>query len=198
MLSIKSGNGFVAGTLVHTRGSQAPIESIHIGDLVLSQNETTREKTYKRVINTQAFESQEIMSIDILKDGERFGVVVTSNHLFWLKNVGWTATNGLDTGDELVLPDESCCEIVNVAALYPTNIDGVGWMDGVFHCYRGDGLGRTVDLRNDSVKFNYDEVPYPGKSYQELTSFLTRKVFKIEIEDFHNFYMGQRGIFVHD
>lgn len=57
----QDGSGFIVGTLVHTDKGLVPIEQIKVGDMVLSQLEQTGEKTYKRVVNTFAFEGKEVL-----------------------------------------------------------------------------------------------------------------------------------------
>lgn len=80
---------------------------------------------------------------------------------FWVKNVGWTRADHLIRGQFLELPDGSTCEVYNRDTVFRTDVEGVGWLDGSINALRGTGLGRTIDLRGDSVVFNYEQVAHP-------------------------------------
>ena len=68
---------FVAGTPVHTKEGLVPIEKLRVGDWVLSQPEMKGELTYRQV--------------------------VTGNHLFWVKDVGWTYNDNTFLGPTIDL-----------------------------------------------------------------------------------------------
>jgi hypothetical protein len=111
---------FVAGTLVHTKDGLVPIEKIRVGDLVLSRPEMKGELVYRRVVDTFVHEEKEIYLIGHCVAGESVDeidevtfwdendesdvsyLVATGDHPFWVKNVGWTRVENLETNHILV------------------------------------------------------------------------------------------------
>jgi Pretoxin HINT domain len=140
---------FVAGTLVHTKDGLVPIEHTKAGDWVLSQPETKGEVGYKRVVRSFSFEDEEVVCVDIWKNGpqERAGFVVTGNHPIWVKDVGWTRADHLSELQFLELADGSTGQVYNCDTVFRTDVEGVGWLDGFVRGLRGSGLGRTIDMR---------------------------------------------------
>jgi hypothetical protein len=135
-----------------------------------------------------------------LDDGPqaRTGFVVTGNHPFWVKNVGWTRADHLIRGQFLELPDGSTCEVYNRDTVFRTDVEGVGWLDGSINALRGTGLGRTIDLRGDSVVFNDEQVAHPEIDPADLKNYLRTRVYNFEIEDNHTYYVGDWGVWVHN
>ncbi|MCX6130865.1 MAG: polymorphic toxin-type HINT domain-containing protein, partial [Proteobacteria bacterium] len=155
---------FVAGTLVHTKDGLKPIESIKIGDLVLSQPEETGEKTYKRVIRTFQFENKEVNLLywttkDVYDEAVKFGVtidpskmhsfVVTENHPFWVNGLGWTRADHLEYKNEFELCDGRVGVFSRIDPIYRTLTNGVGWVPVAA---RDPEKGRLLDLRNGQIK----------------------------------------------
>jgi hypothetical protein len=191
---------FVAGTPVHTKDGLVPIEQIEVGDWVLSQPEMKGEVGYKRVVRSFSFEDEEVVCVDVWKNGpaERTGFVATGNHPFWVKGVGWTRADHLAEGQFLELPDGSTCEVYNCATVFRTDVDGVGWLDGFVNGLRGTGDGRTIDMRGGSVVFNYEHVSHPEIDPADLKSRLRTRVYNFEVEDNHTYYVGEWGVWVHN
>jgi hypothetical protein len=87
--------GFVAGTLVHTRNGLQPIEQIRVGDCVLSKPEDGQgELSYQLVTRTFEYEDKELYyvsySVPNKKEGQPltwdYGyIVVTGGHPIWIK-----------------------------------------------------------------------------------------------------------------
>jgi len=187
---------FVAGTLVHTKEGLVPIERLRVGDWVLSQPEQKGERADKRVVKTFEFEDQEVVAVDYLMDGKPGGFVVTGKHPFWVQNVGWTPAEHLQGGEILELADGSTCKVFNQSPLERTTENGVAWMEGMIHSTRGDGFGRTVDMRHGTPRFNYKSVPN-DVTESEFGLYRT-KVYNIEVEDYHTYYVGDIGAWVHN
>jgi hypothetical protein len=188
---------FVAGTLVHTKEGLVPIEQIRVGDWVLSQPEQKGERAYKRVVKTFEFEDREVIAVDYLKDGKPGGgFVVAGNHPFWVQNAGWTRADYLQGGEILELADGSACKVFNQSPLERTTEKGVAWMEGMIHSTRGDGFGRTVDMRQGTPRFSYESVPN-DVTESEYGLYRT-KVYNIEVEDYHTYYVGEIGAWVHN
>ncbi|MDR1890312.1 MAG: hypothetical protein LBQ81_13225 [Zoogloeaceae bacterium] len=149
------GGCFIAGTLVHTKEGLKPIEEIKVGDYVLSKPEDGKgEQAYKRVAKTLQFEEKEVWCVDILPKSEReqakregrhlnedagFYFVVTPNHPFWVKGLGWTRADELyaryredDPGFypvEVELENGEAGLVMHNAVLYKTTVDqDIAWL----------------------------------------------------------------------
>jgi tetratricopeptide (TPR) repeat protein len=88
---------FVAGTLVHSIDGPQPIESIHVGDLVLSQNTTTGELAFNPVVAVHLNKPQPTLRLTAKDDS----IVATGIHRFWKAGDGWTMARDLKVGDRL-------------------------------------------------------------------------------------------------
>jgi hypothetical protein len=76
---------FARGTPVWTKTGRRPIESLEIGELVLSQNVDTGELAYRPIIGRTVRPPSEILKLDF--GGEE--IQATRGHLFWLTGGGW-------------------------------------------------------------------------------------------------------------
>ena len=97
MVSFFKASCFAAGTLVHTSGGLKKIESLAIGDRVLSQDTTTGALSFQPVLNTTVRSGAETFRLAI--DGET--IVTTGIHRFWKAGKGWTMARDLTPGDRL-------------------------------------------------------------------------------------------------
>ncbi len=88
---------FAAGTPVWTRAGRVPIESLKVGDVVLSQNVETGALSYQPVMVVHHNPPAETLRITV--GGE---VLVSSElHRFWVAGKGWSMARDLRTGTEL-------------------------------------------------------------------------------------------------
>ncbi len=90
---------FVAGTLVHASDGPRPVESINVGDLVLSQNVTSGELSLHPVLAVHRIKPTPTLRIVIDRDEET--IVATAIHRFWTIGNGWTMAADLKAGDKL-------------------------------------------------------------------------------------------------
>ena len=88
---------FAAGTLVHTIDGLRTIESIRVGDCVLSQNTTTGVLAFEPVVATHLNDPAPTLRISI--NGE--SIVATGIHRFWKAGKGWVMARELKAGDRL-------------------------------------------------------------------------------------------------
>ena len=191
---------FVAGTLVHTREGLVPIEKIQVGDWVLSQPEERGERACKRVTKTFSFDDKKVYSVDFATKDHIGTLVATGNHPFFVKGEGWVAAESLYVGCVLELPEGWFCDVFNVSLIYHTEMPGVGWIEGGFGLSDADGIGRIIDMRNGKVAIDYDHqnsVRNDAVVPSEGTAFSTR-VYNLEVEDFHTYYVGDLGVWVHN
>ena len=99
---------FSAGTLVRTIDGPRTIESIQVGDRVLSQNTSTGVLGFQPVVAVHKNEPSS--TIRIATDGET--IVATGIHRFWKAGKGWVMARDLKAGDQIrmvggILPIES-------------------------------------------------------------------------------------------
>lgn len=87
---------FARGTLVRTRNGLKPIESVHLGDQVLTQDGSTGKMAYQPVIFTHHNPPSPTLRIS-LDGGE--SVVATPIHRFWKAGKGWAMARDLKPGD---------------------------------------------------------------------------------------------------
>jgi hypothetical protein len=83
---------FAKGTPVWTKTGLAPIETLGLGDLVLSQNLDTGELAYKPVIGRTVRPPSPILRLEFKGDE----LLTTRGHPFWVAGVGWRMAKELD------------------------------------------------------------------------------------------------------
>lgn len=199
---------FVAGTLVHTKDGLKPIEQIKVGDYVLSQPEMKGERAYKRVTRTFEYDDKQIFIISYYRnDDSEQGfeietIGVTGNHPFWLVGVGWTRADHLDNsnGHMLELLDGTTVTLVSSVPLVKMQQEGYAWARDVLGVPSNDFSGNKVSLQNGSITFEF-EPSYPDwkcESEHPEDAYYRAKVFNIEVEGFHTYYVGKFGVWVHN
>ena len=88
---------FDAGTPVRTRTGPRPIESLEVGDHVLSQDTATGALQFKPVLAVFKFRPADTLKV-------RFGaeeIVTTGVHRFWKPGAGWVMARELKPGDSV-------------------------------------------------------------------------------------------------
>lgn len=88
---------FAAGTLVWTRTGLRPIESLEIGDFVLTQNVETGELSYKPVLGRTVRQPNPCRKLSIGDDA----LVAVDGHPFWVAGSGWKMVKELEDGATL-------------------------------------------------------------------------------------------------
>ncbi len=88
---------FAAGTLVVTIDGPRAIESIQVGDRVLSQDPTTGLLSFRPVVAVHR--NRPTPTLRIAVDGET--IVATGIHRFWKAGKGWIMARDLKPGDRL-------------------------------------------------------------------------------------------------
>jgi Pretoxin HINT domain len=92
---------FAAGTLVNTLGGPRKIESIAVGDRVLSQQTTAGALSFQPVLATHLTGPAETFQIALGSET----IVATGIHRFWKAGKGWTMARDLKAGDRLRMLD---------------------------------------------------------------------------------------------
>jgi hypothetical protein len=203
------GGRFVAATLVHTKNGLVSIEQVRVGDWVLSQPEGRGERSYKRVANTFRSDEQQVSSVFILDLhdlGHPIGLLATGVHPFWVKGKGWTPCDQLTGADTVELADGAEGAVISVRPVFRTGDPGRGWVPAPVA-----GSGREYwELGGLTIDFDKGEtqpkdylaglVPFPGDflALHEERCQLRVPVYNIEVEDHHTYYVGAKGVWVHN
>jgi hypothetical protein len=90
---------FAAGTLVHTLDGPKTIESIQVGDRVLSQDPSAGTLAFQPVVAVHRNEPSATLRIAI--DQAEETIVATGIHRFWRAGKGWVMARELKPGDRL-------------------------------------------------------------------------------------------------
>ena len=96
------GECFVAGTVVVTQRGPRAIESMAVGDMVLSRDVARGELSWKPVLRATTRRPEKTLRVQT--DGESWAC--TPGHLFWVSGRGWQKASQLRVGDVLHAADE--------------------------------------------------------------------------------------------
>ncbi len=88
---------FAAGTEVWTQSGPTPIESVSVGEMVLSQNPQTGEIGYRAVTEVSVRKARRVVDIEL--PGET--ISSTPGHRFWINGRGWQMAKFLDRSSQL-------------------------------------------------------------------------------------------------
>ena len=215
---------FIAGTLVHTKEGLKPIEQIKVGDWVLSKPESGQgEQAYKRVTKTFEHWSNDLYLLsadqptgyDVTEKtpeltrqlDSKYGssaqwVVTTGEHPFYVNKIssayaelGWVSARNLSYTTKIELVDGNSSYLRYCDKVYKTSEPNIGFTP------REPGqldVGVLVDFSaNDFVVSKIDRpfgFEHEGDDFAYHGSF----VYNIEVEDFHTYYVGELGIWVHN
>ena len=219
---------FAGGTLIHTKNGLKPIESIQIGDWVLSQPESTGERAYKRVVRTTSINDKAVLRLRYYSLREEVDVehvlIVTGNHPFYVaghnkekfdsddwddlpKRVGWRRADLLVPWELLELASGEMVRVSSIDPIWCTRKEGVGWID----LSRDSEVGNLIDLREGKTQerfaghgatadFSKEEGYCDRYSDEEIADEWAYKctVYNFEVEDFHTYYVGELGVWVHN
>ncbi|TXT38222.1 MAG: YD repeat protein [Comamonadaceae bacterium] len=214
----ESGACFIAGTLVHTKEGLVAIEKLKVGDLVLSRPENPEHGTelaYKRVVKTFVHEDKEIHRVRAWDNpnpcsgnvkAKFMDMYSTLDHPFWVDDYGWTAASkipGMYGSAKLQMFDgsDSWGDHCNV---YQTGQNDVVWA-------ASSGWEGSGGLWNIAVSQCLNPNVYFGESQPDLTwpwdeeyevdgegYIYKTTVYNIEVEDYHTYFVGEWGVWVHN
>jgi hypothetical protein len=88
---------FAAGTPVHTITGQRPIESLAIGDQVLTQDPRSGALSYQPVLAAVHNKPDAVWKINLGRES----ILATGIHRFWKAGQGWVMARDLKAGDRL-------------------------------------------------------------------------------------------------
>lgn len=203
----------IGGTMVHTKEGLIAIDKLKVSDWVLSRPENPgdgTEPSYKRVVNTFRHEAREIVEFtyeigDNLNPykNKHYQVTATLNHLLWVMGEGWTSVEKLNDGRDhrpsFVLTDGAPSFAGTFSRIYRTNVPDRGWV--ATHGIYGPGdlleYGSVPKCIESSVEFDRENWPGDVVDDDIFQPFQTT-VYNIEVEDFHTYFVGEHGTWVHD
>ncbi len=110
MASVLNGQCFTGDTLIKTSDGYKKIKDIKEGDSVLSENEETGEKGYKKVKNTFIREIETLVKVYV--DGNVINT--TKEHPFYVLDKGWVLAKNLKTGDLLRIADGTAKRVLEI------------------------------------------------------------------------------------
>jgi hypothetical protein len=102
---------FVAGTPVLTESGPRPIETLELGDLVLSQDVTTGQLGFRPIVALHHNPPQPTISLRLAGQD----LVCTPTHRFWQVGQGWVMARALKSGD-LVRSTSGPLRVVSTSA----------------------------------------------------------------------------------
>jgi hypothetical protein len=211
----EQGACFAKGTLVHTKEGLKPIEQIQVGDWVLSKPENGGEQAYKRVLKTFAHEPQRIAQLqytlpgqdleDLIRRGQGIQtghINTTLNHPFWTKEEGWTAPRHMqDNGasgfhfQDKNGGDLQCWTIQNI---YLSDQPNVGWTSNRWPENVETDKGSLWDYAKHRLVAASEFPPDDIAEGERQDPYFKAPVYNLEVEDFHTYYVGEHGIWVHN
>ena len=145
----------VAGTLIQTSTGLVPVESVQIGDLVVSQNVETAELTLKPVILTTVRPPKTTIKI---KAGSET-IEATGGHLWWVSGHGWVKSRELKPG--MMLHTATGTTEVEETVENPTPQPTYNLVVDEFHTYFV-GPQRVLSYDNTLLKPTLRQVPGYG------------------------------------
>ena len=212
---------FIAGTLVHTKEGLKPIEQIKVGDWVLSKPESGQgEQAYKRVTKTFEHWSNDLYLLsanrpngnDVTENtpeltrqlDSKYGssqqwIVTTGEHPFYnneeYNGLGWVPAYNLNYTNKIQLVDGNSSYLSYCDKVYKTSLPNIGFTP---HDPRQLDVGVLIDF--SAYDFVVSEIDRPFRFEHEGDDFAYHGslVYNIEVEDFHTYYVGELGIWVHN
>jgi hypothetical protein len=97
LVAVRQMSCFGKGTAVRTIGGARPIESLSVGDLVLTQDTKTGKLGYRPILFVHRNPPSPTFRVDI--DGQP--VVASHFHRFWVAGRGWVMARDLKVGDPI-------------------------------------------------------------------------------------------------
>lgn len=88
---------FAAGTLVWTKTGMKEIQTLAVGDLVLTMDEQTGERAFRPVLLTTVRPPAPMMHLQ----ASDHQIVCTLGHPFWVEGAGWRMAKELSVGDRI-------------------------------------------------------------------------------------------------
>jgi hypothetical protein len=197
----QAGGCFVAGTPVWTDKGLVPIDQLRVGDMVLSQPEAGGPQAYKRVVNTFKHLNKNVRRVSYTGDVDGRDLyeqlIVTDNHPFWVPHIGWISPEHIvdETEACFLRADGREISLDFNDVIYRTGQLNLGYVRNGEDSFNG----HMIDLANWKLE---DRVLGESEALQDIiygdNPRIYTDVYNIEVEDFHTYYVGKIGIWVHN
>ncbi|MBL8473156.1 MAG: Hint domain-containing protein [Rhodocyclaceae bacterium] len=162
---------------------------------------------------------------DVITHNMVYHLYATENHPFWVDGKGWVAARYLDAGDSIRVASGMSAQIEQVWPVVRTPIEGIGWVSSdLVDSFTGiEDQGHVVNFCAGSNLWSYNifeengvkgvphfggmfalafTKPFSGEDlYDIYTSddpYFKTRVYNLEVEDFHTYYVGEFGVWVHN
>jgi Pretoxin HINT domain len=212
---VEQGACFAKGTLVHTKEGLKPIEQIQVGDRVLSKPENGGEQAYKRVLKTFAHEPQRIAQLQYTLPGQNLEDLIrnvqgiktghintTLNHPFWTKEEGWTAPSHMQHNGigafHFQDKDGGEVEFWSIKNIYLSDQPNVGWTSNSKPENISVNKGSLWDYAEHRLVAASEFPPDDIAEGERPDPYFKAPVYNLEVEDFHTYYVGEHGLWVHN
>jgi hypothetical protein len=124
-------------------------------------------------------------------------IACTGNHRLWVEGRGWTRADLVDDDCMLRIVDGRTGSAFRQYPVYRTDVPGVGWTQSM-----------PIVETSHGNRYDYENAKaLPVGGLDDIVSkevlrgddpFLTVTVYDIEVEDYHTYYVGKTGFWVHD
>ncbi|MCC9658001.1 polymorphic toxin-type HINT domain-containing protein [Rhodopirellula halodulae] len=142
----------VAGTLVWTDRGMKPVESLELGDQVLSCNVDSGKLSYQSVLRRTEREPEPLTKIQLSEES----IIASDGHPFWVVGRGWTPTEHLVPGDSL----HTASGMAVIETITPASTDKTyNLMIESNHSYF---VGKSRVLSHDAEVKRTDDSAIPG------------------------------------
>lgn len=155
---------FVPGTLIQTESGLSPIESIQIGDRVLSQDVETGELAYKPVLRTTVRESKDTRRIRVGSDE----LQCSPGHPFWVNGQGWVQAQDL-MDESQFHTTKGAAAVTSISEDLGTTVHNLEVAD--FNTYF---VGNSHILSHDVTVRDPSDMVEPGVLKPELAAFAAK------------------------
>jgi hypothetical protein len=162
VLALRPYSCFAAGTSVRTSDGSRPIETLVVGDRVLTQSTTTGRIAFSPVLVAYHNLPNETYRIQFEDQGK--SIVATGIHRFWKVGRGWAMARDLEPGDTL----RAIGGVAKVASIEPDA------KQPVFNLRVAEGesffVGDLGILAHDNSLVNPTDKPFDRAAFQDKTA----------------------------
>ena len=126
-------------------------------------------------------------------------VAVTGEHPFWVKGRGWTEAGKIEYDDVLELQGGRKASVVAQEYIQQTPEPNVGWLESAWGFTSDEQAGYRVRFGERSIAIEKQKTynwEIFDKYERESDRRLRTRVYNLEVEDGHTYYVGEEGAWV--
>ena len=206
------GEGFVAGTRVHTPEGLRRISELKVGDLVFARETIDSANVVKKIINTGKQSKRRLLVNKYALENPyrrplstQYPLTSARQQYLWLVNAGWVMSEQIwlevgkfneetkiQVGQELMLLDGRVCWWQKESQTYATANDFLYVPDREDVGEGGYLLDPMTDSFGEETAFDWEHWTDDGNS-AKLAHVDT---YTLQVEDFNTYFVGEHGIWV--